>query len=282
LTGDQRQLATEIRRLRAQVAAFEASRWWRLHPRFALQRLRAETGQAPKEAQEERRDEPLPDDFGEADRELWRQVSPYTMTSPGKIHALARAVEYVVARPISGAFVECGVWRGGSVMAIALTLLRLGKTDRELYLFDTFEGMTAPGEQDVKQGGRRASEILQTEGRDSSFWAIAPLDDVRENVLGLGYPEERIHFVRGAVEETLPREAPAEVALLRLDTDWYSSTKRELTHLYPRLAQGGVLMIDDYAYWRGQRQAVDEYVNENELALLLVRIDQGARVAIKP
>jgi hypothetical protein len=105
---------------------------------------------------------------------------------------------------------------------------------------------------------------------------------VRAAVLSVGYPEEKVHFVQGPVEETLPEHAPAEIALLRLDTDWYASTKHELVHLYPRLAPGGVLIIDDYAYWRGARQAVDEYVNENELPLLLVRIDHGARVAVKP
>jgi O-methyltransferase len=214
--------------------------------------------------------------------ELWRRVAPYTMTTPGKVYALARAVDYIVSRPVNGALVECGVWRGGSMMAIALTLLRAGDADRELYLFDTFEGMTEPGDEDVKQGGRSAAEVLQQESRDSSFWAIASIDEVRLAVLGVGYPEERVHLVKGAVETTLPENAPGELALLRLDTDWYSSTKHELIHLYPRLASGGVLIIDDYGYWRGARQAVDEYIRENELALLLIPIDHGARVAIKP
>jgi hypothetical protein len=204
------------------------------------------------------------------------------MTTPGKVHALVRAVEYVISRPVPGAFVECGVWRGGSMMAVALTLLRLGVTDRELYLFDTFEGMTEPGEEDVKQGGVPAADLLHGSSPDSSVWAIASLDEVRAAVLGVGYPEDRIHFVQGPVEETLPEHAPAEIAVLRLDTDWYASTKHELVHLYPRLGPGGVLIIDDYAYWRGARQAVDEYVSENGLPLLLVRIDHGARVAVKP
>jgi hypothetical protein len=141
--------------------------------------------------------------------------------------------------------------------------------------------MPEPGEEDVKQGGRHASEVLRNSSRDSSAWAIAGLDEVRDAVLGTGYPEDKIHFVQGRVEETVPEHAPAEIALLRLDTDWYASTKHELVHLYPRLAPGGVLIIDDYAYWRGSRQAVDEYVRENELTLLLIRIDHGARVAVK-
>jgi O-methyltransferase len=204
------------------------------------------------------------------------------MTTPPRVYALVRAVEYLVARPVPGALVECGVWRGGSVMAAALTLLRLGVTDRDLYLFDTFTGMTEPGEEDVMQTGKRAADLLASGSPDSHVWAIAPLDQVREAVLGVGYPEERIHFVQGRVEDTLPANAPAEIALLRLDTDWYSSTKHELVHLYPRLRSEGVLIVDDYGYWRGQRRAVDEYISDNSLTLLLNRIDNSGRIALKP
>src|SRR5206468_10332290 len=164
--------ATEVRYLRAQVAGFESSRWWRLHPRFVVHTLlgRREL-RAPERPSSVRPEEPLPEDFRAADAELWRRVAPYTMTTPGKIEAVVQAVEYVVSRPVSGAFVECGVWRGGSVMAMALALLRLGKTDRELYLFDTFTGMTEPGVQDVKQGGRQAAEVLQSSpDRKSGGW----------------------------------------------------------------------------------------------------------------
>jgi O-methyltransferase len=101
-------------------------------------------------------------------------------------------------------------------------------------------------------------------------------------VLGVGYPEEQIHFVEGPVEETVPGSAPAELALLRLDTDWYESTKHELEHLYPRLARGGVLILDDYGYWQGARRAVDEYLAGLDSPLLLNRIDHTARIALKP
>jgi hypothetical protein len=104
---------------------------------------------------------------------------------------------------------------------------------------------------------------------------------VREAVLSVGYPEEKIHFVQGPVEETLPENAPEEIALLRLDTDWYASTKHTLVHLYPRVAPGGVLIVDDYAYWQGARQAVDEYVQENNVSVLLNRIDYTARIAVR-
>jgi len=89
-----------------------------------------------------------------------------------------------------------------------------------------------------------------------------------------------MHFIKGRVEETIPNAAPEQIALLRLDTDWYESTRHELIHLFPRLTHGGVLIIDDYGYWQGARKAVDEYIEENKLSILLARIDSTARMAV--
>ena len=282
IVQENQRLQRELRQLNARIDALESSRWWRLHPRFALQKLRGEPDQAAANGESPARTHDLPIDFDDIDAELCRRVEPYTMTTPPRIYALRRAVEYTVSRPVAGAFVECGVWRGGSMMAVALTLRRLGDTNRDLYLFDTFEGMTPPGDEDVKHTGESAAEILSTSSRDSDDWAVASLDDVRQSVLGVGYPEDRIHFVEGPVEETLPAHAPSGIALLRLDTDWYASTKHTLIHLYPRLVQAGVLIVDDYAYWQGARQAVDEYIDEQGLSLFLNRIDYTARLALKP
>ena len=267
----QQELAKEIRELRARVAAYESSRWWRLHPRVALRRLRG-PGERSTDGSGAR--EPsYPLDFTDEDRELCTRVAPYTMTTPPRVHALARTVEYVVDSRVPGALVECGVWRGGSMMAAALTLLRLGVTDRELWLYDTYAGMTEPTPEDVLHTGEAAEAPRP--------WEPAGLEEVREAVLGTGYPADRVHFVVGPVEETVPGRVPDEIALLRLDTDWYASTKHELVHLYPRLVPHGVLLVDDYGYWKGQRQAVDEYLAENGVSLLLTRIDHSARIAVK-
>jgi hypothetical protein len=168
------------------------------------------------------------------------------------------------------------------MMAAALTLLRLGAVDRELYLLDTFEGMTEPGEEDLKHSGERAADLLADEAGGAHVQAAASIEDVRAALYGTGYPEDRIHLVQGPVEETVPEHAPGEIALLRLDTDWYASTKHELLYLYPRLVRGGVLIVDDYGYWQGARKAVDEYLAENDISLLLNRIDSSARIALKP
>jgi O-methyltransferase len=272
-------LAREVRDLKARLTAMESSRWWRLHPRFAFRRLRAGNN---GETQVEPEQHAFPFDFDEADKELYRRVGPYTMTTPPRVYALVRAVEYVVARGVPGAIVECGVWRGGSMMAAALTLLRLDAADRELYLYDTFAGMPPPTDVDTTRSGERAADLLAEGDEESHIWAIASLADVRDTVLSTHYPQERIHFVEGLVEDTLPATAPDQIALLRLDTDWYSSTKHELEQLYPRLAPGGVMILDDYGHWQGARQAVDEYLAANRISLLLNRVDGTARIAVKP
>jgi hypothetical protein len=277
--SDVDRLTREVRDLRARLTAIESSRWWRLHPRFAIRRLRTRND---GDTQTDHEPHAFPFDFDESDKELYRRVGPYTMTTPPRVYALVRAVEYVVARGVPGAIVECGVWRGGSMMAAALTLLRLGITDRELYLYDTFAGMPPPSEVDTTRSGERAADLLAQEDEDSHIWAIASLSDVRAAVLSVDYPEQRIHFVEGLVEETLPATAPEEIALLRLDTDWYQSTKHELEQLYPRLAPGGVLILDDYGHWQGARRAVVEYFAEHRITLLLNRVDGTARICVKP
>ena len=220
-----------------------------------------------------------------AQMNLYRQVAPYTMTTPESIAALADAVRHVVAERIPGTVVECGVWRGGSMMAVAKTLLELGSTEMDLYLLDTFEGMTDPTERDTDPAGRSAGSLLAAEAPtpESYLWARAPLDGVRSALASVGYPSERLHFVEGPVEETVPEQAPERIALLRLDTDWYESTRHELEHLYPRLSPGGVLIVDDYGHWQGAREAVDEYFAAHPPRPLLVRYDDsGGRIAVKP
>lgn len=215
------------------------------------------------------------------------KVRPFTMTPPERIVALVDALRYVTRAGLDGAVVECGVWRGGSMMAAALTLIAAGDTGRDLYLFDTFTGMTEPSDHDVDITGASARRIM-TEGAppDDLLWdhapafACAPIDDVRHRLESTGYPPERLHFVEGRVEDTIPGHAPERIALLRLDTDWYESTRHELEHLYPRIVDGGVLILDDYGHWAGSRKATDEYVEQHNLSLLFTRIDYAARMAV--
>ena len=191
------------------------------------------------------------------------------MTSEKRVNALIEAIEYLTKYQIPGAIVECGVWKGGSMMAAALALQ---DTNRELYLYDTFEGMTDPTEVDKSFDGRTAIEQF------SDVRCYAGLEEVRTNMLSTGYPEDKIHFVIGRVEEMLQVTVPDTIALLRLDTDWYESTKCELENLYPRLVKGGILIIDDYGHWQGCKKAVDEYFT---IPIVLKQIDYTGRITTK-
>jgi hypothetical protein len=210
-------------------------------------------------------------------------VKAYTLTGPERVYALTNAVRYVAGSGIPGAIVECGVWKGGSMMAAALTLLRLGRQDRELYLFDTFEGMPQPTALDLAPNGRPAAIEFERSriSDDSSEWCNAPIELVREALGRTGYDMNKIHLVKGKVEQTIPAAAPGSIALLRLDTDWYESTRHELEHLFPRLSSGGVIIIDDYGHWQGARRATDEFLSRNDIRLLLNRIDYTARIGVK-
>jgi O-methyltransferase len=226
------------------------------------------------------REKECPSDFGKEETEILRAVRPWTMTSPERIYALIQGVRYVSANGIAGAIVECGVWKGGSMAAAARTLLQMQDVSRDLYLFDTFEGMSEPTANDVDYSGKSANEVIR---ENSSFkCADAPLEQVKEVLYGTGYPKDRIHFVPGKVEDSIPGSAPDAIALLRLDTDWYESTKHELIHLFPRLSKAGVIIIDDYGHWKGSRQACNEYFAENRVSVLLNRIDYTGRIAVKP
>jgi O-methyltransferase len=215
---------------------------------------------------------------------IYSQTRSLTMLSLERLLANVRAIEYIVQNQIPGDIVECGVWRGGSSMAMALALLRLSDTGRDLWLYDTFQGMTDPTDADKMHNGTGAEQLLAAAKQHEVFerslmLAYASLEDVRNNMRATGYPMEHIRFVPGPVEQTIPGSLPDRIALLRLDTDWYESTRHELAHLYPRLCSDGILIIDDYGHWQGARKAVDEYFAGSRT--FLSRIDYTGRLAVK-
>lgn len=226
----------------------------------------------------------LPVEASDADAALIASLSPFTMTSAERLWSLVGAVRYVTDTGLVGDFVECGVWRGGSVMAMAKELSNLGVTDRHIWLYDTFAGMTEPTEFDVEAGtGVAATDMLaSTEiGDGNNVWCVAGRADVEANVRSTGYPFEQFTFVEGDVAQTLHSTAPESIALLRLDTDWYESTRAGLEVLYPRLVPGGVCILDDYGHWQGARTAVDEYFAALGHRPYMHPIDYSGRVFIK-
>lgn len=216
-------------------------------------------------------------DLSDEEKQIVSSVKPFTMTSVERIVSLINAVSYISDNKIEGDFAECGVWRGGSMMTVALTLVAHNDTSRELFLYDTYEGMSAPTDFDKSFDGISAEAQMQQE---AGKWCYASIEDVRQNILSTGYPKEKIHLVKGKVEDTIPQTLPKKLSLLRLDTDWYESTKHELNHLFPLLTPEGVLVIDDYGHWQGARRAVDEYFAEQNRKVYLHRIDYTGRIAV--
>lgn len=226
----------------------------------------------------------FPIEATEGDKNVIRDLRPYTMTSSERLWSLLNAVRYVTAESVPGDFVECGVWRGGSVMAMAGELQRLGVDDRRIWLYDTFEGMTAPTEADVEAvTGISATTMLQGTpvGDGNNVWCVAGRSDVEANVRSTGYPADSLVFVEGDVAQTLQQQVPDRISLLRLDTDWYESTRVGLEVLYPRLSIGGVCILDDYGHWQGARRAVDEYFEALGKRPYMHPIDFSGRVFLK-
>jgi O-methyltransferase len=212
--------------------------------------------------------------------EIYERVEPFTMTSLSRVFACIAAAEHVCAQSIEGAIVECGVWRGGSTMAALLALVRLEDFSREVWLYDTYDGMAAPTQNDADLDHQLFAAGVRDDG--GSDWCRAELGEVFTNVESCGYPMDHVKFLKGKVEDTLPRNVPERISLLRLDTDFYESTRQELEYLYPRLSSGGMLIIDDYGAFAGARRAVDEYLAANSIRAFLHRIDSTGRLLIKP
>lgn len=214
--------------------------------------------------------------------EIYGKCKPFTITSVERMYSLYKAVEYIAAHKIPGDVVECGVYKGGSSMLCAYTLSALHITDKNIYLYDTFEGMSKPTERDKTHFNASAMGHWEDHQKgEINKWCYAPLEAVKKNMVATGYPLDKMKFIKGKVEETIPQTIPDQISLLRLDTDWYESTYHELQHLFRRLSSQGVIIIDDYGHWKGAREAADKFFKENNVKILLNRIDYTGRIGIK-
>lgn len=214
-----------------------------------------------------------------------RLVNQNTMTSFERLASLWQQVRYVDKYNIPGAFVECGVWKGGSVGMMALAHRRsCAKPWRRLHLFDSFQGLPEPksavdGVEAIKYSGNKSDGALKPIDA-----CVGALSDNKLLLEGrISYPEELITYHVGWFENTVPQGSAeiGPIALLRLDGDWYESTKVCLEHLYPKVVKGGVIVIDDYGHWEGCRKAVDEYISKLHEPVMLSHIDYTGRYWIR-
>lgn len=193
---------------------------------------------------------------------IWNRCSLHTMTSIEKMYILYTAVTYLEDNHVDGSFIECGVWRGGSVMTMLFTLLAKQNPLRQIEIFDLFDNPDRDGKR---------------------YWEAISQQVVESNLNSVGYPKERIRIVPGDILTTLDSSYQGEIALLRLDTDLFESTAHSLRILYPLVKPGGIVIIDDYgSHPDGAGRAVREYFGKNNLSPFLSRIDGSGRFFIKP
>jgi hypothetical protein len=196
--------------------------------------------------------------------EIINAVKPYTMVSTERLTQLLNAVEHIVNNNIDGDFIEIGVWKGGCIMAICLKLIQLNKTNKKIFLYDTFQGMSEAEDIDVDLCGETAKNWLKTND------CIASIDEVKINVENTGYPKDLIFYKIGNILETNILEIPKNISLLRLDTDWYNTTKFELENFEPNVCKKGIIIIDDYGHWKGSKKATDEYIDKKQINLNII------------
>lgn len=208
----------------------------------------------------------------------------FTMVGMPRLVATLKACKYVVENNIPGDFVECGVWRGGNGIIAKKIFEKMG-SNKQVYMFDTFAGMTEPTQFDVVARSKKhaRAKYEKTLKHTHSDWCYASINDVKNNLQMADIDVSSVKFVQGDVCKTLDvaENLPKQISILRLDTDWYESTKKELEVLYPRLEPRGVLIIDDYGHWEGARKAVDEFFGERTYKPLFNVTDHTGRVAIK-
>ena len=207
-----------------------------------------------------------------------------SMCTTLNLQQTAIACKYIVMNKIPGDFVECGVYKGGNAL-IAAKIFDLYKTNKKVYLFDTFTGMSEPTEYDLRTSDKSSAlkKYLSLRHKDHTDWAYASIKEVKDNFKKANLLKDNVIFVEGKVESTLDQVSniPNTISFLRLDTDWYESTKKELEVLYNKIVSGGILVIDDYGHFDGARKAVDEYFKKHSPPPFLSIIDNSARIGVK-
>jgi hypothetical protein len=213
------------------------------------------------------------------EKKLINKCLQYSMTNFERMWSLIQSFHHVRQESLVGDFVECGVWKGGNIILLK-KLIEQFNLKKNIYGFDTFEGMVEPSFYDVNYNNKSAKKMFDEHKKKDIGFAMCSLDDVKRNIKKNTKPDN-IFLIKGKVENTLKnkKKLPKKISILRLDTDFYESTKIQLEILFPRLVKGGVLIVDDYGFWKGAKKAVDEYFCDYRQFMHYV--DHSCRLLIK-
>tara|TARA_Y100001934_G_C12305565_1_gene752225 strand:- start:166 stop:957 length:792 start_codon:yes stop_codon:yes gene_type:complete len=223
-------------------------------------------------------------------------IKDHTMLPKERLVTLYQQVSYCEKNRIPGCYVECGVWKGGAIGLMALANLNIGRERRQIHLFDAFQEICEPDA--VVDGEQAIREVELLTGRKGQYkGTLEPVHGIYNSLGGPGtlaenqklleevinYPEEFISYHVGWFQDTLPshHEQIGQIAILRLDGDWYASTKVCLDYLFDKVAKGGVVIIDDYGVYEGCRRAVDEFIAQKQITAYLAPVDSVCRFFIK-
>ena len=209
-------------------------------------------------------------------------IRKFTMLSNSRLVSLADQVAHCNLAGIDGALVECGVWKGGAVALMAEVCKATGNIDRDLHLFDAFTDICAPDpELDGAKAVAEAKGFHKTSSGNQQpmtgfydrFGGHGTIQACREVIGRTGYPESRIHFHKGWFKDTVFIAETGPIAILRLDGDWYESTRVCLDALYDKVVPGGFIIFDDYLTYEGCKAAVDDFMTERGITSFLHRCD---------
>ena len=197
------------------------------------------------------------------------RIMPYSLVGVGGLEVTYMTVKDVCKKDLPGDIVELGVARGGSAALMAIVVFDknlCGSMQRKLWLFDSYEGLPEPTEMDFNpELGDGTGEHVRPLPKGS---CLGQLDDVKDLMFNKNnFPRDRIEFVKGWFDTTVPakKDEINEIAVLRIDGDWYESTKCCLENLYDHVTPGGYIIIDDYQSCYGCKRAVDEYIQKMDI-----------------
>ena len=210
-------------------------------------------------------------------RKIYKKIEKeFGKADPTSSYTVYNCLKHIIQNKIKGDLVECGVFKGKMIAVMIETLNFYNSSEKNIYLYDTFEGMTPNSEVDKHVDTGQKNQVKLEKGDN-----YCDIESVQKNLENFNYDEKKIFYIKGDVKETLEGRLPDQISLLRLDTDFYESSLIELEKLYPKVNNSGFVIYDDYGHWIGQKKATDEFFTNKNIKPFLVRTSRKERLEVK-